>query len=464
MKRYIYLITIILLSTNQSFSQFYNKNNLQESIQLDTNFSFTPENAKRKSFFEKDAVQIALVPTLFLTASALTWNSKEDIREQRNRYVPSFQYKYDDILQYAPAATVFGLKAAGVKGRNDIKRTTISYGASMAIMAILVNSIKYTAKVERPDGSSKNSFPSGHTAMAFANAAFLDKEYGLVNPLYSIGGYGAATMTGLGRSLNNRHWVPDILAGAGIGILSTQLAYFFVDKIYGNKGDNLSLISKLGGNENPSFLAVKLGFTSGLESIVETEDEEALAKLGWEAGLEGAYFFNKHWGLGGQIAVASFPFSEDKVNDPDDPNIKGKVLSQSMGNLTFSVGPYYAIHFSDRWNLMIKALGGYSIGADGNISLKVLSHEVHIPELEDGKVQLAEYKPANVFQFTTGLALTYNITDNLGITAYSDFNHSQSKITYKINDDILEEGDLKINTVKHPLNYLSMGIRLTAYF
>lgn len=458
------MITIILLSTNQSFSQFYNKNNLQESIQLDTNFSFTPENAKRKSFFEKDAVQIALVPTLFLTASALTWNSKEDIREQRNRYVPSFQYKYDDILQYAPAATVFGLKAAGVKGRNDIKRTTISYGASMAIMAILVNSIKYTAKVERPDGSSKNSFPSGHTAMAFANAAFLDKEYGLINPLYSIGGYGAATMTGLGRSLNNRHWVPDILAGAGIGILSTQLAYFFVDKIYGNKGDNLSLISKLEGNENPSFLAVKLGFTSGLESIVETEDEEALAKLGWEAGLEGAYFFNKHWGLGGQIAVASFPFSEDKVNDPDAPNIKGKVLSQSMGNLTFSVGPYYAIHFSDRWNLMIKALGGYSIGADGNISLKVLSHEVHIPELEDGKVQLAEYKPANVFQFTTGLALTYNITDNLGITAYSDFSHSQSKITYKINDDILEEGDLKINTVKHPLNYLSMGVRLTAYF
>lgn len=458
------MITIILLSTNQSFSQFYNKNNLQESIQLDTNFSFTPENAKRKSFFEKDAVQIALVPTLFLTASALTWNSKEDIREQRNRYVPTFQYKYDDILQYAPAATVFGLKAAGVKGRNDIKRTTISYGASMAIMAILVNSIKYTAKVERPDGSSKNSFPSGHTAMAFANAAFLDKEYGLINPLYSIGGYGAATMTGLGRSLNNRHWVPDILAGAGIGILSTQLAYFFVDKIYGNEGDNLSLISKLEGNENPSFLAVKLGFTSGLESIVETEDEEALAKLGWEAGLEGAYFFNKHWGLGGQIAVASFPFSEDKVNDPDAPNIKGKVLSQSMGNLTFSVGPYYAIHFSDRWNLMIKALGGYSIGADGNISLKVLSHEVHIPELEDGKVQLAEYKPANVFQFTTGLALTYNITDNLGITAYSDFNHSQSKITYKINDDILEEGDLKINTVKHPLNYLSMGVRLTAYF
>ncbi|MDN8674749.1 phosphatase PAP2 family protein, partial [Staphylococcus aureus] len=84
---------------------------------------------------------------------------------------------------------------------------------SLAIMAILVNSIKYTAKVERPDDSKRNSFPSGHAAMAFTNAAFLDKEYGLVNPAYSIAGYSAATFTGLGRALNNRHWLPDILAG-----------------------------------------------------------------------------------------------------------------------------------------------------------------------------------------------------------------------------------------------------------
>ncbi|EHO07328.1 MULTISPECIES: phosphatase PAP2 family protein [Myroides] len=461
MKNTIYFVCLLTLYQTLGWGQLIN-NKQHLTAPTTPNYGLSPK--KEKTFFEKDAVQISFVPAILLTASGLTWNKKEEIREIRNRYVPTFQYKYDDLLQYAPAAATFGLKAAGVKGRNDFKRSAISYATSMAIMAILVNGVKYTAKVERPDGSSKNSFPSGHTAMAFANASFLDKEYGLVNPMYSIGGYGAATMTGLGRSLNNRHWVPDILAGAGIGILSTQLAYFFVDKIYGNKGDNLSLISRFEGNENPSFMAIKLGFTSGLESIVETENEEPLAKLGWEAGLEGAYFFNKHWGVGGQIAVASFPFSEDKVNDPDNTNINGKVLSESMGNLTFSLGPYYAIHFSDRWNLMIKALGGYSIGADGNISLKVLSHEVHIPELEDGKVQLAEYKPANVFQFTGGLALTYNITDNLGLTAYSDFNHSQSKITYKINDIVLDKEDIKVNTVKHPLNYLSMGIRLTAYF
>ncbi|MDR0228327.1 MAG: phosphatase PAP2 family protein [Flavobacteriaceae bacterium] len=459
-KKSLLLLLALIISTTLKAQQTVL---IQDSNFLTANIDSLKFKPK-KTFWERDAVQIGFVPTLFLTASAITWKNKEEVREIRNRYIPTFQYKYDDYVQYLPAAATFGLKAAGVKGRNDLKRTTISYGASMAIMAILVNGVKYTAKVERPDGSSNNSFPSGHTAMAFANAAFMDKEYGLVSPMYSIGGYGAATITGVGRSLNNRHWVSDIFAGAGIGILSTQLAYFFVDKIYGNKGDNLSILSSFEGNENPSFLSLKLGFTSGLESIVETENQEALAKLGWEAGIEGAYFFNKHWGAGGQVAIASFPFSEDKVESPDDPTLNGKVLSESMGNLTFSIGPYYAIHFSDKWNMMIKALGGYSIGANGNISLKVLSHEVNIPELEEGKVQLAEYKPANVFQFTGGLALTYNITDNLGATIYSDFNHSQSKITYKMDSSMLEEGDPAVNTVQHPLNYISTGIRLTAYF
>jgi len=74
--------------------------------------------------------------------------------------------------------------------------------------------------------------------MAFTNASFLHKEYGMVNPAYSIAGYGSAAITGLGRNLNNRHWVPDILAGAGIGIISTELGYFFIDKIYKNKENN----------------------------------------------------------------------------------------------------------------------------------------------------------------------------------------------------------------------------------
>ncbi|WP_410879875.1 phosphatase PAP2 family protein [Myroides sp. DW712] len=418
------------------------------------------------SFWEKGAVKISFVPTLLFGASAATWNSREDVRETRNRYIPTFKYHFDDYLQYTPAAATFGLKAAGVKGRNEFKRSAITYATSVAIMAMLVNGIKYTAKVERPDGSSKNSFPSGHSANAFNNAALLDREYGLVNPAYSIGGYGVATMTAVGRGLNNRHWVSDVFAGAGIGILSSQLAYFFVDKIYGNKGDNVSVLSQFKGNENPSFLAIKLGFAAALERIIEDEDEEALARLGWEAGLEGAYFFTKNWGVGGQFSVAGFPFNKSNVSIPTNPDTpeyisKADIITESLGYLNFSVGPYYAIHFSDQWNLMFKGLVGYSIAAQGHLKLKY--ETPNLPE-ESQELIMASYKPKNAIQFIAGTALTYNFASNLGATLYADFNHSQMKYKYIVNPDFLDPGEPEVFTDRSPFNYMTLGIRLTAYF
>ena len=39
------------------------------------------------------------------------------------------------------------------------------------------------------------------------------------SPWYAVGGYAVATFTGVMRVLNNRHWISDVLSGAGIGIL-----------------------------------------------------------------------------------------------------------------------------------------------------------------------------------------------------------------------------------------------------
>ena len=101
----------------------------------------------------------------------------------------------------------------------------MSNAFSGLLMAGFVNSIKYTVKEKRPDNTSNNSFPSGHTATAFMCATILHKEYGNKSPWYSIGGYTLAGLTGVTRQLNNRHWIGDILAGAGIGILSADLGY-----------------------------------------------------------------------------------------------------------------------------------------------------------------------------------------------------------------------------------------------
>lgn len=73
----------------------------------------------------------------------------------------------DNMLQYVPAVSVYALNLVGIKGKNNFRDRTITLGLTCAFTAISVNGLKYLTKVERPDGSRKNSFPSGHTAVAF---------------------------------------------------------------------------------------------------------------------------------------------------------------------------------------------------------------------------------------------------------------------------------------------------------
>jgi membrane-associated phospholipid phosphatase len=129
-------------------------------------------------------------------------------------------------MQYAPAAAVYALNACGVEGKNNLKDRSIILATSYLIMTATVLPLKSITKEERPDGSANNSFPSGHTATAFAGAEFLWQEYKNKSIWYGISGYVVATATGAFRVINNRHWVTDVAAGAGIGIISTKVAYW----------------------------------------------------------------------------------------------------------------------------------------------------------------------------------------------------------------------------------------------
>lgn len=155
-----------------------------------------------------------------------------EIRHIRNNAIPGFRHTYDDYIQYAPGVLVIGLKASGYESRSSWGRMAVSDAFSAGIMAIAVNGLKYSVRRMRPDGSSRNSFPSGHTATAFMMATILHKEYGWRSPWFSIGGYTVAAATGISRIMNNRHWTTDVAAGAAVGILSVQLGYFLADRIF----------------------------------------------------------------------------------------------------------------------------------------------------------------------------------------------------------------------------------------
>ncbi|MEO9953699.1 phosphatase PAP2 family protein [Nonlabens sp.] len=132
----------------------------------------------------------------------------------------------DDYTLFVPIAAVYGLDLAGIKGRNDMLDKTVILGTSTLFLYSSVNLIKNNTNIRRPSGKSQSSFPSGHTAISFMAAEFLHQEYGHVSPWYSIAGYTIAAGTGFLRIYNDKHWLSDVAAGAGIGILSTKIAYW----------------------------------------------------------------------------------------------------------------------------------------------------------------------------------------------------------------------------------------------
>ena len=245
-------------------------------------------------------------------------------KHANTRLLTNFKTGIDDYTQYFGPAMTVGLKLGGYEGRSDWGRLLASAAMSYGIMAGLVNGIKYTASEMRPDGSSANSWPSGHTATSFVGATMLHKEYGLTrSPWFSVAGYGVATATGVMRILNNRHWISDVLSGAGIGIMSTELGYALSDIIFKGKGllrNDLDAFS-----ENPSFFAISMGMSFGSKDIGFTWDDltgnsvfkDVANELGDEVleninidfhtatsvDAEGAYFFNKYIGVGGRLRV-----------------------------------------------------------------------------------------------------------------------------------------------------------------
>ena len=233
-------------------------------------------------------------------------NQKAESGGKKNtQLLTDFKTGIDDYTQFFGPAMVVGLKLGGYEGRSDWPRLLASAAMSYGIMAGFVNGIKYTAKEMRPDGSTANSWPSGHTATAFVGASLLHKEYGLTrSPWWSVAGYGVATATGVMRVLNNRHWISDVMSGAGIGIMSTELGYALCDLMF--KGKGLLRNDLLIESEKPSFFSISMGLGLGHKDLEFDAGGEAV-NLQFRAATvvdaEGAYFFNKYVGVGGRLRI-----------------------------------------------------------------------------------------------------------------------------------------------------------------
>ena len=247
--------------------------------------------------------------------------------------------------------SVLGLEFEGVEGRSSWGRMLTADAFSAVICATVVNGLKYSIKTERPDGSKRNSFPSGHTTVAFMTATMLHKEYGETRSYwYSVFGYGVAMATGISRQFNNRHWVSDVMFGAGLGILSTELGYFLAELIFKDKGivkDKKSFKS-FNTNNKPSYISFGVGTTFFAKINSISINNYYNLSDGVSASLEGAYFFNKYIGVMGKWTAMNCRI---QIND--------YIFKERLNTYAFQTGPQFSFPISDKWLVGAYADIGY---------------------------------------------------------------------------------------------------------
>jgi hypothetical protein len=447
----------------------------------DFDFFKTKTNPDVKPFKVMDDLTFVGVP-LFIAGWAVKGDkamfrvNNKDAKEN-TQLLTNFKTGIDDYTQYFGPVVTVGLKLAGYEGRSDWPRLLASAAMSYGIMAGLVNGIKYTAKEMRPDGSSANSWPSGHTATSFVGATLLHKEYGLTrSPWFSVAGYGVATATGVMRILNNRHWISDVMSGAGIGIMSTELGYALSDILF--KGKGLLRNNLEADFSDPSFFSISMGLGLGskgidfsMDDLVDKEkyenmyagydieadvDDDENPNVKFRAATvvdaEGAYFFNKYVGVGGRLRVRamsarSFGKYTELVNESslaawetavgniygfDDkfyeealkggsPITKsnGIVESDHLTEFTASVGLYLNLPLSDHFALGSKLLIGRSFTQELDIdgyaegNVKDIDYGIYV---ENGEVDVSK----SHLGYPTSTGQTYTDTwDYLTIGAES---------------------------------------------
>jgi len=161
-----------------------------------------------------------VIPAVLISGGLIMKNTPMNTNLQfdfRKVLGEDFHNKIDNYIQYEALLQIYGGRYLGFKPKHDVLHQTINIVVSNAIMGGIVQTMKFSFKELRPDGTDELSFPSGHTATAFTNASVLFYEYKEANIWYASSGYLFAAATGFLRIANNKHYTSDVLAGAGIG-------------------------------------------------------------------------------------------------------------------------------------------------------------------------------------------------------------------------------------------------------
>ncbi|WP_245842307.1 phosphatase PAP2 family protein [Pontibacter ummariensis] len=184
---------------------------------------------------------VALIGAGIYTIGGRGILSSRDVFDYRTKAFPEFATDADDFAMLAPLVGLYGFNLISSQNRHELGRQTLLLVSAGALTSALVWPTKKLTDIERPN-EKPYAFPSGHTAYAFTIATFMDKEFRHKSPWVSVASYGIAGATGVLRVLNNAHWMSDVLAGAGVGILSVNTVYWIHAKLTEGGGLNTATV------------------------------------------------------------------------------------------------------------------------------------------------------------------------------------------------------------------------------
>jgi hypothetical protein len=116
------------------------------------------------------------------------------------------------------AGVAFGTWGVGrMLGSHDASHLGLDGLRAIALSEVMVQSLKYTVRRERPDHSSGYAFPSGHSADTFAVATVIAGHPGF---RWSLIGYAAASYVAISRLHENVHYLSDVVFGAAVGSIA----------------------------------------------------------------------------------------------------------------------------------------------------------------------------------------------------------------------------------------------------
>jgi hypothetical protein len=306
-----------------------------------------------------------------------------------------------------------------------------------------------------------------------------------------VAGYGVATATGVMRVLNNRHWISDVMSGAGIGIMSTELGYALCDLMF--KGKGLLRNDLVLDHEKPSFFSISMGVgLGGKELNFEDNGEEVGLKFraATVVDAEGAYFFNKYVGVGGRLRVRA-------QSAKDFGDFTDYVSAEDMFAWE-SLMPHYQEHFPEDYlpgttndnrfqNEMtyFEKIGYASTSESGLEASAPVTNSYgtvksdHLTEFTGSVGVYFNLPLGSHFSLGTKALIGRSITQELDIDGHAEGNVKDISYTMTLDNrpgmkDFLGDPSIKLNDLKYPNNtgekwsddweYLTIGAKSSTSF